>query len=435
VYGKVIQKERHGDYLGKTVQVIPHVTNEIKSRIKKVARKYKPDFVLIEIGGTIGDIENMVFVEALRELSAEQQGKFMFMHLSFVPTIISGEHKTKPTQRSVKELQSLGIHPHVVICRADKPLTKKIKEKLALFCSVPKNCVISNPDMDSLYEVPLVFQEQGISDIIFDHFSMKTKKKDLKEWRKLVEKDKNPGKEITIAIVGKYAHLEDAYLSIKESLHHAGISNDCKVNISWIEAEDLHEEGAEKYLKDVDGLIVPGGFGVRGTQGKVDAIKYARENKLPFLGICYGLHMATIEFARNVCGLKDANTTESEKPTKNPVIDLMPDQKNMDDMGGTMRLGAYDCSLLPGTVASRVYGKNKVSERHRHRWELNNNFKDILSKHGLVFSGVNKKRDLVEIIELRDHPYFIAVQFHPEFKSRIERPAPLFNGLVKAALP
>lgn len=434
IYGEVIRKERHGDYLGKTVQVIPHITNEVKSRIKKVAKRHNPDFILIEIGGTIGDMENMVFVEALRQLSGENPGKFFFMHLSFVPTIISGEHKTKPTQRSVKELQSLGIHPNVVLCRADKPLTKKLKEKLALFCSVPDNCVISNPNVESLYEVPIIFEDQGLSSIIFDFFNMKPKKKDLREWKTLVAKDKKPKKQTTIAIVGKYAHLEDAYLSIKEALHHAGINNDCRVNIKWVEAEDLHEGGADKYLTDVNGLIIPGGFGVRGTEGKMDAIKYARENKLPFLGICYGLHMATIEFARDVCSMPDANTTESESPTTCPVIDLMPDQQCLNDKGGTMRLGAYDCEIIPNTLAHKVYGKAHISERHRHRWEFNNSFRGRLEENGFVISGINKKRNLVEIIELADHPYFIAVQFHPEFKSRIGKPAPLFDGLVRASI-
>jgi CTP synthase len=434
VYGTVIKKERHGDYLGKTVQVIPQVTNEIKRRIKHVAKVYDTDFVLIEVGGTVGDIENMVFIEALRQMAGENPGKFLFAHLSFVPTIISGEHKTKPTQKSVKELQSLGIHPNIVLCRADKPLSKKIKEKLALFCSVPNECIISNPNAKSLFEVPIIFEDQGMSKIIFDYFNLKAKKKDLVEWRKLVEKDKNPKYAVTIAMVGKYTHLEDAYLSIKESLHHAGVANDCRVNIKWVEAEDLHEKGAKEFLSDVDGIIIPGGFGVRGTEGKMDAIKYVRENKIPFLGICYGLHMATVEFARNVCGMKDANTTESEKPTKHPVIDLMPDQQNMDDMGGTMRLGAYDCEIKLGTLAHKLYGKTEISERHRHRWEVNNEFKEELAKNGLIFSGLNKKRGLAEIIELKDHPYFIAVQFHPEFKSRIEKPAPLFDGLVKAAL-
>lgn len=434
VYGTVIKKERHGDYLGKTVQVIPHVTDEIKRRIKKVSKEYKTDFVMIEIGGTIGDIENMVFVEALRQLAGERPDKFFFIHLSFVPTIISGEHKTKPTQRSVKDLQGLGIHPNVVICRADKQLTKKMKEKLALFCSVPKECVLSNPDVRSLYEVPLVFEEQGLSGIIFEHFGVKPRKRDLSEWSRFVERDKKPKHKTTIGIVGKYTHLEDAYLSIKEALHHAGINNDCKVEIKWVEAEDLEEEGARKYLKDVDGVIVPGGFGERGTQGKIDAVRYVRENGKPFLGICYGLHMATVEFARNVCGMKGAHSTEADPKTEYPVIDLLPEQKETEDKGGTMRLGAYDCEIKPGTLAHKAYGKARVSERHRHRWEFNNDFRHELEAKGLVLSGINKKRDLVEMIELKGHPYFIACQFHPEFKSRIEKPAPLFDGLVKAAL-
>ena len=433
VYGAVIKKERHGDYLGKTVQVIPHVTDEVKRRITSVAKKHNPDFILIEVGGTIGDMENMVFVEALRQLAGENPGSFMFIHLSFVPTILSGEHKTKPTQKSVKELQSMGIQPNVIICRADKPLDMKIKEKLALFCSVPSGCVISNPDVKSLYEVPLIFEAQGISKIIFERFSMKPKKTDMKKWRELVARDMNPKANITIAIVGKYTHLQDAYLSIKEALHHAGVKHNCKVGIKWIESEDIETHGAAKYLSGVDGIIVPGGFGGRGTEGKINAITYVRKKRIPFLGICYGLHMATVEFARNVCGMKGAHTTECEEETEYPVIDLLPGQKDC-DKGGTMRLGAYDCEIKPGTLAYKVYGKAKLSERHRHRWEVNNAFRKQLEDCGMVFSGMNKKQDLVEIIELKDHPYFIACQFHPEFKSRIEKPAPLFDNLVASAL-
>ncbi len=434
VYGTVIRKERRGDYLGKTVQVIPHVTDEIKSRIKSVAKSSRADFILIEVGGTIGDLENMVFVEALRQLSAENPGRFLFIHVSFVPTIISGEHKTKPTQRSVKELQSLGIQPNIVICRADKPLTKKIKEKLALFCSVPENCVISNPDVKSLYEVPLIFESQKLSEIIFKRFGMKPKKSDLREWSKLVEHDRNPKRSVTIGIVGKYTHLRDAYLSIKEALHHAAIKHNARVDIKWIEAEDIEDNGVEKYLSDVAGVIVPGGFGIRGTEGKIAAIRYVRENRIPFLGICYGLHMAVVEFARNICGMTDAHTTEANPDTKYPVIDLLPEQKHTDEKGGTMRLGAYECTIKRGTLAFRVYGKTHISERHRHRWEVNNRFRKELEKHGMVISGVNEKRDLVEILELPDHPYFIACQFHPEFTSRIEKPNPLFNWLVKVSL-
>ncbi len=434
VYGSVIRKERHGDYLGKTVQVIPHVTDEVKHRIKNVAKKHNPDFVLIEVGGTIGDMENMVFVEALRQLWFEDPSKFLFVHLTLVPTIITDEHKTKPTQKSVKELQSMGIQPNIIICRADKELSKKTKDKIALFCSVPEECVISNPNVRSLYEVPLLFEEQNLSKIIFEKFCMKAKKTDMKSWKALVERDKNPKRKITIGIVGKYTHLTDAYLSIKEALHHAGVKHECKVDIKWVESEELEKDGAEKHLFDVNGVIVPGGFGGRGTEGKIAAIQYARESKIPFLGICYGLHMATVEFARNVCGMKGANTTEVDEKTRYPVIDLLPGQAEC-DKGGTMRLGAYDCEIRPGTLASKVYGPaTKVSERHRHRWEVNNEFRSQLEKCGLVFSGINKKQNLAEIIELKDHPYFIACQFHPEFKSRIEKPAPLFDRLVLSVL-
>ncbi len=435
VYGEVIRKERRGDYLGKTVQVIPHITNEIKQRIMRVAKKANRDFVLIEVGGTIGDLENMVFVEALRQLAAENPHKFLFVHVTLVPTIVSGEHKTKPTQRSVRELQSLGIQPNVIICRADKELSKNIKEKIALFCSVPKNSVISNPNVESLYEIPLIFEEQGLSDIIFKHLNLKPRAQDLRKWRQLVKRSKYPHGEITIVIVGKYAHLEDAYLSIKEALHHAGIKNDVRVNIKWVEAEDIEDAGPEKYLRDADGVIVPGGFGARGTEGKISAIQYVRENKIPFLGICYGLHMAVVEFARNVCGMKGANSTEVDPKTPYPVIDLLPEQKKTSEKGGTMRLGAYKCEIKRGTTAYKAYGKTQILERHRHRWEVNNKFRKRLEAKGLIISGINKDRNLVEIIELRNHPYFIASQFHPEFKSRIERPAPLFDALVRAATP
>lgn len=433
VYGTVIKKERHGDYLGKTVQVIPHVTDEVKSRIRHVAKHSGADFVLIEVGGTVGDIENMVFVEALRQMAFEDPANFMFIHVTLVPTIITDEHKTKPTQKSVKELQSLGIQPNVIICRADRDLAQKTKEKIALFCSVPVESVISNPNVKSLYEVPLLFEEQGLSKIVFDKFCIKPKKTDMKSWRALVERDKNPKTTVKIGIVGKYTHLTDAYLSIKEALHHAGIKHNCRVEVVWIEAGDIEKDGS-KCLCDIDGIIVPGGFGGRGTEGKIRAIRHVRENKVPFLGICYGLHMAVVEFARDVCGMKGAHTTEVNENTKYPVIDLLPEQRDECDKGGTMRLGAYDCELKSGTLAHKLYGESKISERHRHRWEVNNDFRKQLEDCGLVVSGINKKQNLVEIIELPDHPYFIACQFHPEFKSRIEKPAPLFDGLVGAAL-
>jgi len=434
VYGSVIEKERNGDYLGKTVQIIPHVTDEIKRRIKFVAKKSKADIVLIEIGGTVGDIENMVCIEAVRQMKQQNPEDFLFIHLTLVPTLWSGEQKTKPTQRSVKDLQGLGLQPDIVVCRVTRSLNKSMKRKIALFCSVPDDCVISNPDIKLLYELPLVFEKQGMSNIVLKKLGLKKKKKDMKGWSRLVEKAKGLKKEISIGIVGKYAHLEDAYLSIKESLYHAGLANDCKVRIKWIEAEDIEEEGAEKHLKDINGMIVPGGFGIRGTEGKIKAIEYARENNVPFLGICYGLHMAIIEFARNVCDMKNANTSENVKGTKCPVIDLMEEQKKIKKLGGTMRLGAYECALKKGTLAYKLYKKTKISQRHRHRWEVNEKYVKQLEKNGLVVSGRNPKTGLVEIVEIPSKKYFIAGQFHPEFKSRPEEPEPLFDGLVKASL-
>ena len=434
VYGAVIEKERRGDYLGKTVQVIPHVTEEIKKRIKEVAKKSRVDFVLIEVGGTVGDIENMVFIEALREMRLKNPEDFIFIHTTLVPTIITGEQKTKPTQHSVKELLSLGIQPDIIVCRSEKEIPKKLKNKIALFCSVPDDCVISNPNLKSLYEVPLKLEEQNLSEIVFRKLGLKSRKKNLGGWKKLVEKAKNPKKEVTIGIVGKYAHLIDSYLSIKEALQHAGMKNDCRVNTSWIEAEDLEKNGAEKYLKNVDGIIVPGGFGPRGTEGKIAAIKYVRENNIPFLGICYGLHMAVVEFARNVCDMKGAHTTEAKPKTKYPVIDLLPEQKRITKKGGTMRLGAYTCDTKKGSLAERVYGRKRISERHRHRWEVNDRFIKELERDGLLLSGINPESKLVEIVEYPKNKYFIACQFHPEFKSRPENPAPLFDGLIRARL-
>jgi CTP synthase len=434
VYGKVIKKERHGDYLGKTVQVIPHITDEIKRRIMNVAKDSKADFIFIEIGGTVGDIENMVFIEALRQMRLENRENFLFIHLTLVPTILSGEHKTKPTQHSVKELLEMGIQPDIIVCRCDKDLSPKTKRKIALFCAVPDECVFSNPDLPYLYELPLKFESQNLSEVLLWKLGAKPKKRGMEKWKKLVNRLKNPKHEVEIAIVGKYTHLRDAYLSIKEALNHAGIKNECKVNIKWVEAEEIEDNGVEKHLKDVDGIIVPGGFGERGTEGKIMAIKHVRENNKPFLGICYGLHMAVIEFARNCCGLSGAHTTEVDKECKYPVIDLMEAQKKVSDLGGTMRLGAYECEIEKGSLAHKTYKSKKISERHRHRWEVNDKFIEKLKKEGLLTSGVNPKTGLVEMIELPDHKYFIASQFHPEFKSRIKKPAPLFDGLVKACL-
>lgn len=434
VYKTVIEKERKGDYLGKTVQVIPHITNEIKKRIEHVAKKSKADFVLIEVGGTVGDIENMVFIEALRQLHLKHQKDFLFIHLTLVPTILSGEQKTKPTQHSVKELLSIGIQPNIIMCRCSKDLPKKQKEKIALFCSVPDECVISNPDLDSIYDVPLKLEEQDLSSIILKHLRIKNNIKPLKEWAKFVDRMHDAKKEVTIGIAGKYTDLHDSYLSIVESLCHAGTANGAMVQTRWIDTEKIEEEGPHEELAGIDGLIVPGGFGSRGGEGKITAIKYVRENNIPFLGICYGMQLAVAEFARNVCGLKGANSTEINEKTKYPVIDYLKGQKDIDKLGGTMRLGAYDCNIKKGTLAYKLYESTKISERHRHRWEVNNKFRKIIEKGGMVFSGINPQQNLVEMMELPDHKYFIGTQAHPEFKSRPMNPAPLFDWLVKAAL-
>lgn len=426
IYKTVIEKERHGDYLGNTVQMIPHVTNEIKKRL----RKLKADVVLIEVGGTVGDLENMMFIEALRQMSTEPENDFLFVHLSYVPVIVSGEQKTKPTQHSVKELQSLGIHPDIIIGRCEKELNKKIKEKIALFCGVSVEDVLSDPDMDDIYDLPLLFKRQNLDNIIIKKLGLKRKATYTFKWGQLVDKLHNYQQEVTIGVVGKYTALVDAYLSIKEAFKHAGIVSSCKVNLKWLESDEITSED----LRSVDGVLIPGGFGSRGAKGKINAIKYARENNIPFLGICFGLQLAVVEFARNVCGLDGANTTEADPETPHPVIDLIPEQKDIHKKGGTMRLGAYPCIIEPDTLAYSLYKEEKIFERHRHRWEVNPNYIKILEENGLKFSGRYPDKDLMEIVELPGHPYFIASQFHPEFKSRIENPAPLFVGLVKAAL-
>lgn len=428
IYKTVIEKERRGDYLGKTVQVIPHITDEIKDRI----RRFKADVVLIEVGGTVGDIENQIFIEALRQMSYEQENNFMFIHLSYVPTILSGEEKTKPTQHSVKELLSLGVRPDIIVGRCGGELSDETKKKIALFCGVSKENVLSDPNLDDIYLLPLVLTKQNLGGIIVKKLGLKPKPPYTFKWDHLIERMHKVRDEVDIGIIGKYTGLEDAYLSIKEAFKHAGAESYCKVNLRWIESDDF--QGRE--MKDMDGILVPGGFGPRGTEGKIKSINYARENKMPFLGICYGLQMAVVEYARNVCGLDKANTTEADPNTKHPVIDLIPEQKQVHDKGGTMRLGTYPCVISHGTLAHKLYGVDEINERHRHRWEVNPQYIEVLEKDGLVFSGKYLKRNLMEIIELPRsvHPYFIASQFHPEFKSRPEKPAPLFVGLVKAAL-
>lgn len=426
IYKAVIEKERSGDYLGKTVQMIPHVTCEIKERLSKL----KADVVLIEVGGTIGDLENMIFIEALRQMSRESKNDFLFIHLSYIPVIISGEQKTKPTQHSVKELQSLGIQPDIVIGRCKEELSKKTKQKIALFCGVGEEDVLSNPDLDEIYDLPSTLKKQNLDNLIIKKLKLSRKASYTFKWQNLIDKMHGFRQEVTIGVVGKYTALSDAYLSIKEALKHAGITSSCRVNVRWLESEETTEDD----LRMVDGILVPGGFGDRGVEGKIQAIGYARENNIPFLGICLGFQLAVVEFARNVCGLEGADTTEADPETPHPVIDLIPEQKDIHKKGGTMRLGAYPCEIAEGTLAYRLYGERQISERHRHRWEVNPKYIDVLEKNGLKFSGKYPGKDLMEIAELTSHPYFIASQFHPEFKSRIDKPAHVFEGLIKAAL-
>lgn len=426
IYKTVIEKERRGDYLGKTVQVIPHITDEIKNRI----RKFKGDIVLIEVGGTVGDIENQVFIEALRQMSREPGNEFLFIHLAYVPTITTGEQKTKPTQHSVKELLSMGIQPHIIIGRSEERLNKDTKRKIALFCGVGEDDVLSDPTLGDTYVVPMEFVKQNLDGIITRKLNLRPTSVYTSKWEHLVEKILNCKYEIKIGIVGKYTGLEDAYLSIKESFKHAGAVHCCKVNLRWIESEEMKEDD----LNSIDGMLVPGGFGSRGVEGKIEAINYARKNDLPFLGICLGFQLAVVEYARNVCKMKDANTTEMDEKTPHPVIDLMPDQKHLNHKGGTMRLGSEPCNIKPNTLAYGLYKSNLIHERHRHRWEVNPQYIRILEDNGLVFSGTHPEKNLMEIMELPKHSYFIASQFHPEFKSRLEKPAPLFSGLVNAVL-
>jgi len=437
VYNAVISKERRGDYLGKTIQVIPHITNEIKDRIKKVSEVSGADIVIIEIGGTVGDIESLPFLEAARQFGFDAgKDNVLYVHVTLVPYIKCAEEiKTKPTQHSVGTLREIGIQPDILVCRTEKPLSGDLKEKISLFCNVQKEAVIEARDVPSIYQIPLVFKEQILDEIILSHFKLISKSSDLKEWeKKVVEKAISPREKVTIAFVGKYITLQDAYKSVYESLTHAGIANDARVEIKKIDSEDIQKYGPEKLLKDVSGILVPGGFGYRGIEGKIKAIKFARENKIPFLGLCLGMQCAVIEFARNACGLKDANSTEFKLKAKNPVISLLQEQRKIKDLGGTMRLGAYPCKLKKNSLAHKAYGKTLVSERHRHRYEFNNKYKKLLEKNGLVFSGTYTKKDLVEIVELKKHPFFLAVQFHPEFKSKPDKAHPLFREFIKASL-
>ncbi len=439
IYGSVIRKERRGEYLGATVQVIPHITDEIKDRITRVGKETDADVVITEIGGTVGDIEGLPFIEAIRQLKSDLgKDNIFYLHCTLVPYLATaGELKTKPTQHSVKELRSYGIQPDAIICRSDRELTQEVKDKIALFGDIDKEAVIQVVDADHIYQVPLELEKEDLAHIVIDRLKLqkKVEKPDLGKWRKLVDNICNLDEEVRIAIVGKYVELPDAYISINEALKHGGLVNNSDVKIEWIYAEDLEgDRPASDFLEGVNGILVPGGFGDRGIEGKIRAIQYARENRIPFFGICLGMQTAVIEFARNVAGYKGANSSEFDPATKYPVIDLMPEQKDIEDMGGTMRLGLYPCKLASGTESKKAYQEEIIYERHRHRYEFNNEYRNELGEKGMLFSGLSPDERLVEIIELKGHPWFVGVQFHPEFKSRPNRSHPLFADFIKAAL-
>lgn len=436
IYQSVINRERRGDYNGGTVQVIPHITNEIKDRILKVAKDTNPDAVITEIGGTVGDIESLPFLEAIRQFRKEVgRQNVLYMHVTLLPWIASaGEMKTKPTQHSVKELRSIGIQPDILVCRCDRPLPVGLKRKLSEFCDVAEECVITSQDAKSIYEVPLMLEREGMAEQVLDLLQMEQRKPNLVQWQNLVQHLHSPKHDIEIAIVGKYVRLGDAYISVVEALQHAAISTYGRLRLRWINSEALETESAENQLEGVDGVLVPGGFGVRGVDGKIAAIKYARDRQIPFLGLCLGMQCAVIEWARNVEGLKDANSAEFNPYTSAPVINLLPDQQDVVDLGGTMRLGVYPCHVLPNTLAFKLYQEDVIYERHRHRYEFNNNYRSLLLESGYLISGTSPDGRLVEMVELPKHPFFLACQFHPEFQSRPSNPHPLFKGFIQAAI-
>lgn len=436
IYSTVLKKERRGDYLGGTVQVIPHITNEIKDRVFRAAKETSADIVITEIGGTVGDIESLPFLEAIRQIKSDVGvNNVMYIHCTLIPYLAAaGEMKSKPTQHSVKELRSLGIQPNVIVVRTERPVPEDMKDKIALFCDIDKNAVIEARDAETLYEVPLELQKQKLDQYVCEYLKLDCQQADMTEWKALVNRVKNLAGKTTIALVGKYVALQDAYLSVAESLRHAGYAFDADVEIKWINSEEVTPENVDDLLKDVDGVLVPGGFGDRGIEGKITAIKFARENKVPFLGICLGMQLASVEYARNVLGFEGANSAELNPETNYPVIDLLPEQKDVEDMGGTLRLGLYPCKLVEGTRAHAAYEEQVVYERHRHRYEFNNEYREQMEKAGFIFSGTSPDGRLVEIIEIEDHPFYIASQFHPEFVSRPTRPQPLFREFIKASL-
>ena len=435
IYQSVINKERRGEYLGSTVQVIPHITDEIKNAVRRTAPGH--DVVITEIGGTVGDIESLPFLEAIRQFRQEVgRDNALFMHLTLVPYIAAaGELKTKPTQHSVRELMQIGIQPDILVCRSEQPISADIKRKIALFCNVDFECVVESPDVRSIYEIPLRFHEQGLDRVVCERLRLNTPEPDLKAWKSIVQRVLDPAQRVRIAVVGKYTDLHDAYKSVQEALIHGGIAHDAGVDIHWLSSDQFTDQDATgRVLGGFDGLLIPGGFGIRGVDGMIEAIRWAREHDLPFFGICLGLQIAIIEFARNVCRLPDSNSTEFAPECESPVISLMPSQREVSDMGGSMRLGAYTAKLRPGSKVAQAYGAPELSERHRHRWEVSNAFRDVLAEYGLRLSGQSPDGGLVETIELPDHPWFIGCQFHPELKSRPTRPHPLFVAFIGAAL-
>jgi CTP synthase len=436
VYRTVIEKERRGDYLGNTVQIIPHITDEIKRVIVQVGEDSDVDVTLVELGGTVGDIESMPFLEAVRQLSRDVgRENIVFIHTTLVPILGTvKEQKTKPTQHSVKELRAIGIKPDIVVARSERPLDKTIKSKISLFCDVPVDAVVSAHDVGSIYEVPLLLEEQGLTDFVLNRFGYKKAAENLREWKDYLDRLLNPKDSVTIALVGKYTHLMDSYVSHVEALNHAGAKAEAKIDILWVESEDLESRGSLDILGKADGILVPGGFGDRGTEGKISAIRFARENGVPFLGICLGFQLATVEFSRHVLGMSKANSSEFDNDTPYPVVDLLPEQKEVVDKGASMRLGAHEIRITESSTAEELYGKTKIEERHRHRYEINPEFIDKIEKEGLEYTGRSLDDRRMEIAESTNHPYFVASQFHPEFKSRPLRPSPLHYGLVRASL-
>jgi len=435
VYGSIIAKERRGDFLGGTIQVVPHVTNEIKERFREVARQSEASVVIVEVGGTVGDIEGLPFLEAIRQMRSEVgRENVLYVHVTLLPYLSStGELKTKPTQHSVNELRRIGVQPDVIVCRSDHPITDAVRDKIALFCDVDRRAVVALPTLPIIYEIPLVLEEAGLGRLIVEMLDLPRSSGDLSEWRQLVERMKETKESVPIAIVGKYVELRDCYISVREALRHAAVYQDRDVEIQWIHSEDLEKDGSDALLRSVQGIVVPGGFGIRGIEGMVVAARYARENEIPYLGLCLGMHVMVIEYARYALDSAEPNSTEFELETPYPVIDLLPEQRQVKEKGGTMRLGVYPCHLVKGTTAAAAYGEPVVYERHRHRFEFNNDFRETLEKAGMVFSGLSPEGRLVEISEVGGHPFMVGCQFHPEFRSRPNRPHPLFRDFIGVA--